>query len=221
MIDLGALTFKPQTFNSRPWEVHQVEVPDFLHEGSLVAHLRGQELVKLSSTRWLRDRVRFSYDGYRRQRLVRPLIKGRTTSLGEALQRWFRLSYLRRVQLYLDPCQPYAGWITNLYRRWSWLTPDGQVHSIDHNRRSRCYLGGYGLEACQTSTVSLPLKIPYEEFGLLRGPSPSSFSLGVWLQFLRPAKFVLSELTPPRQRSNDLRRWACLQVSPLQRLLEG
>jgi NADH dehydrogenase (ubiquinone) Fe-S protein 1 len=87
IIDLcpvGALTSKPFAFTSRPWELksyNSIDVLDSFHSNIRI-DIRGTKIMRIlprtnSSINedWITDKIRFSYDGFRRQRLYDPMIK--------------------------------------------------------------------------------------------------------------------------------------------------
>jgi NADH dehydrogenase (ubiquinone) Fe-S protein 1 len=87
IIDLcpvGALTSKPFAFTSRPWELksyNSIDILDSLHSNIRI-DIRGTKIMRilprtnsLINEDWITDKIRFSYDGFRRQRLYDPMIK--------------------------------------------------------------------------------------------------------------------------------------------------
>jgi len=79
---MGALTSKPYAFNARPWELRSFESVDFFDSvgSSIRLDLRGLTLMRVLpyinesiNEEWITDKVRFSYDGLKYQRLVSPL----------------------------------------------------------------------------------------------------------------------------------------------------
>ncbi|XP_014219042.1 NADH-ubiquinone oxidoreductase 75 kDa subunit, mitochondrial [Copidosoma floridanum] len=87
IIDLcpvGALTSKPYAFVARPWENHRtdsIDVHDAVGSNIVVSHRTGEVLRILPrvneeiNEEWITDKVRFSYDGLKRQRLITPMLK--------------------------------------------------------------------------------------------------------------------------------------------------
>jgi NADH-quinone oxidoreductase chain G len=84
VIDLcpvGALTSKPYAFTARPWElrkVYSIDLTDSLHS-SLVYQIGKQRILRVLpvlnkelNEEWLADRSRYSYDGFRLQRIAQP-----------------------------------------------------------------------------------------------------------------------------------------------------
>jgi NADH dehydrogenase (ubiquinone) Fe-S protein 1 len=80
---VGALTSKPYAFTSRPWELTSYESIDIFDtlgsniridvKGNIVMRI----LPKLNDNineEWITDKIRFSYDGLRRERLTFPLV---------------------------------------------------------------------------------------------------------------------------------------------------
>jgi NADH dehydrogenase (ubiquinone) Fe-S protein 1 len=87
IIDLcpvGALTSKPFAFTSRPWELksyNSIDVFDSLHSNIRV-DVRGTKIMRILprvnseiNEDWITDKVRFSYDAFRRQRLYYPMVR--------------------------------------------------------------------------------------------------------------------------------------------------
>jgi NADH-quinone oxidoreductase chain G len=87
LIDLcpvGALTSKPYAFTARPWELRTAESFDFTDSigSSIFIDFKESEVVRItprndeySGNEWIGDRIRFSYDALRRQRLCTILQK--------------------------------------------------------------------------------------------------------------------------------------------------
>ncbi len=87
IIDLcpvGALTSKPFAFTSRPWELksyNSIDVFDSLHSNIRV-DVRGTKIMRILprvnneiNEDWISDKIRFSYDAFRRQRLYYPMVR--------------------------------------------------------------------------------------------------------------------------------------------------
>lgn len=79
----GALTSKPYAFNSRPWELRSVQSIDpFDGIGSPIrVDFKETEVLRILPRRnpeinenWISDKVRFFYDGLKRQRLTSPYL---------------------------------------------------------------------------------------------------------------------------------------------------
>lgn len=87
VIDLcpvGALTSKPYAFTARPWELRKLNSVDVMDAigSNIVVHTRGNDVMRILprineeiNEEWINDKTRFAYDGLRRQRLTRPLIR--------------------------------------------------------------------------------------------------------------------------------------------------
>jgi NADH dehydrogenase (ubiquinone) Fe-S protein 1 len=87
IIDLcpvGALTSKPYTFTSRPWELKKTESIDVLDAigSNIRVDSRGTEVMRILprvnddvNEEWISDKTRFAYDGLKTQRLTVPMIK--------------------------------------------------------------------------------------------------------------------------------------------------
>jgi len=89
VIDLcpvGALTSKPYSFTSRPWENRRIDSIDVLDAvgSNIVVSTRAGDVMRILprvheeiNEEWLADKGRFAYDGLKRQRLVNPMIKNK------------------------------------------------------------------------------------------------------------------------------------------------
>jgi len=87
IIDLcpvGALTSKPYAFTSRPWELRLTESVDVMDSvgSNIRVDTRGTEIMRITprlneeiNEEWISDKTRFSYDGLKRQRLTKPMIR--------------------------------------------------------------------------------------------------------------------------------------------------
>lgn len=80
---MGALTSKPYAFTARPWELEKSLSLDFFDPlaSPIRVDSRGLELMRILPASghgpvrtWISDKVRFSYDGLRRQRLSSPYV---------------------------------------------------------------------------------------------------------------------------------------------------
>ena len=91
---VGALTSKPYTYKSRPWELIKTESVD-VHDAvgsSIRVDARGNEVLRILprlnedvNEEWINDRTRHASDGLKRQRLDRPYIRdAQTRRLREA-----------------------------------------------------------------------------------------------------------------------------------------
>uniref|UniRef100_A0AAR2L088 NADH-ubiquinone oxidoreductase 75 kDa subunit, mitochondrial n=1 Tax=Pygocentrus nattereri TaxID=42514 RepID=A0AAR2L088_PYGNA len=81
---VGALTSKPYSFTSRPWETRKTESIDVLDAvgSNIVVSTRGGEVMRILprlnediNEEWISDKARFAYDGLKRQRLTQPMVK--------------------------------------------------------------------------------------------------------------------------------------------------
>ena len=80
----GALTSKPYSFLARPWEFKTVESVDFFDSvgSSIRFDIRGDKIIRVLprlnesiNEEWISDKIRFSVDGFRAQRIDAPLLK--------------------------------------------------------------------------------------------------------------------------------------------------
>lgn len=80
----GALTSKPYAFTSRPWELRSVQSIDVLDGigSNIRLDFKESEVLRVLPRRnleinenWISDKIRFFYDGLKRQRLTSPYIK--------------------------------------------------------------------------------------------------------------------------------------------------
>jgi len=84
VFNLGALTSKPYAFTARPWELESIETVDFFDSlgSNIRVDTRGKDIMRILprinediNEEWISDKIRFSYDGFKRQRLDVPLSK--------------------------------------------------------------------------------------------------------------------------------------------------
>ena len=81
---VGALTSKPYTFITRPWElksIHSIDTFDGVGSNIRI-DIRGYELMRILprlneniNEEWISDKTRFAFDALKRQRLYDPLFK--------------------------------------------------------------------------------------------------------------------------------------------------
>ena len=80
----GALTSKPYAFTSRPWELRSVQSIDTLDGigSNIRVDFKESEVLRILPRKnpevnenWISDKIRFFYDGLKRQRLTSPYIK--------------------------------------------------------------------------------------------------------------------------------------------------
>lgn len=93
VIDLcpvGALTSKPYAFTSRPWELRKTDSVDVMDAvgSNIVVNTRCGEVMRVLprmnediNEEWISDKTRFSYDGLKRQRLTKPMVKDESGNL--------------------------------------------------------------------------------------------------------------------------------------------
>ena len=81
---IGALTSKSYAFTARSWELERVDFYDFFDSflSPISLDLRGLSLMRVLpridddvNEEWISDKIRFSYDGFRKQRLLVPYYK--------------------------------------------------------------------------------------------------------------------------------------------------
>lgn len=198
--------------------------------GTLQLHRRGTTVVKFTSSTWLTDRTRFSYDGYRRQRLTTPLVRGVQVSWPAALSAWWaHLAGRRSFEFEVDPSTgSFFFWLYRVYTavadrrgRRVRVVFDGGASTVG------VYHGAFGLAGVAQAGLVLPAWLPHEEEGHLRGPTGAAT---VWSVAAAGFQLGGSPRSPtysaglfggasdalPRRSAR-----AVLQVSPLQRLLAG
>lgn len=80
----GALTSKPYAFTSRPWELRSVQSIDILDGigSNIRVDFKETEVLRILPRKnpdinenWISDKIRFFYDGLKRQRLTSPYLK--------------------------------------------------------------------------------------------------------------------------------------------------
>eukprot|EP00924_Labyrinthula_sp_SR-Ha-C_P002121 maker-scaffold_19-snap-gene-1.4-mRNA-1 protein AED:0.04 eAED:0.04 QI:129/1/1/1/0.66/0.5/4/342/525 len=80
--NFGALTSKPYAFTARPWELRNTETVDNMNSlgSNISVQTRGVDLLRVLprvndsiNEEWIDDKTRFSYDGLKLQRLIKPM----------------------------------------------------------------------------------------------------------------------------------------------------
>ena len=227
---VGALTLKPSAYTFRPWEVSPVVVADLFDHtgGGLTFGVRAARVVRVvRPTGWLRDRVRFCYDGFRRQRLTRVYHRSHSVGWAAGLALWWSYLGWSRPVVATGPATP--GWFALGMARAARVggVPWGCVY--DANRVGRLFHGPFGLTASVVATLVVPVCVDYEEAGVI--PAPVGVSTGYHL--VRAAFQAVLPVNKPARNAGSPPRvgglWGAtrvrtarsvFQVSPLQRLLE-
>jgi NADH dehydrogenase (ubiquinone) Fe-S protein 1 len=87
IIDLcpvGALTSKPYAFTARSWELKVIDSIDILDAfgTNICINVRGTEIMRILprlnedlNEEWISDKIRFSYDSFKRQRICQPMVR--------------------------------------------------------------------------------------------------------------------------------------------------
>lgn len=91
---VGALTSKPFAFTNRSWELRSVESVDIMDGlgSSIRLDFRGSEIVRilpmlneLLNECWITDKIRFTYDGFKYNRLITPLLRKKKWSINNSM----------------------------------------------------------------------------------------------------------------------------------------
>lgn len=227
MIYVGALTFKPLAFQFRPWELTTTTVFNYVEGfGTLLFHRRGNQVQKITSPHWLQDQTRFSYDGFRRQRLTTPLVGGQPCGWPTAVAVW--LTVIQRAGGFtfrVDPVsQVCFWWWFRLYQVGG--HPGGQPTAVAVDiaiSTPGVYHGAFGLSGVTAHFVALPLGLPYEEQGYLSSPIgvPLGAATSVAQLFAQQdfSYRVAGQDGGCHHYHGQVGTCALFQVSPLQRLL--
>jgi len=81
---IGALTSKPNSFKSRPWELYTIETIDIFDSlcSNIRVDIKGSEIIrilpinnKFVNEEWISDKTRFGYDSLYRWRFIYPMFK--------------------------------------------------------------------------------------------------------------------------------------------------
>lgn len=111
IIDLcpvGALTSKPYAFTARSWELKSTESIDVFDSigSNIIINTKGNEVMRVLpkfneniNEEWITDKVRFSYDGLKKQRLSSPFIKNRKGLLEKCNWSQIFSSLVSRIQV--------------------------------------------------------------------------------------------------------------------------
>lgn len=223
---MGALTFKPSAHGFRPWEVFQMPAPDYFdYQSGLTLVVRGARVVKVVGTGWLRDRVRFCYDGFRRQRLIQPYAKSGRLGWSDGVGRWWTYLAYSRINLVAGP--DYPGWVAAAVRRVAHFGGAPVCYVYDLGRTGTLFHGPFGLPGA--SALALPAQLNYEEGLFVAAPMgvPSAVAfIAAALQVVGPPKQgayfgSLPLVTVLQAQAGRRVSRSVLQVSPVQRLFDG
>jgi NADH dehydrogenase (ubiquinone) Fe-S protein 1 len=103
---VGALTSKPYAFKARPWELRHTETIDTMDAfgSSIRVDSNGFEIVRVLPVfnptingEWISDKTRYSYDGFKKQRLLKPLLKKEKNAYSP-------VSWSSAIKLLLEKC---------------------------------------------------------------------------------------------------------------------
>ena len=81
---IGALTSKPFAFSARSWELESLDFIDFYDTmlSNISIDVRGLKIMRILprineriNEEWISDKIRFSYDGFRQQRILSPTLR--------------------------------------------------------------------------------------------------------------------------------------------------
>lgn len=135
---------------------------------------------------------------------------------------WFELIYQERISFKVDPCQPGVAWLLLLVGRLAWLTFEGVCYAVDTNHRATIYQGSFGLQSVNEARLVLPMLLPHEEIDRqeqhLIGFQLFSLVFGQLLLSSSLLGYRYSLISTPVINFQSS-RYACFQVSPLQKFL--
>ncbi len=81
---VGALTSRSYAFKARPWELKSIESIDIFDSlgSNIRVDIKGNEIMRILPKRndflneeWITDKIRFSYEGLKKNRLVYPMLR--------------------------------------------------------------------------------------------------------------------------------------------------
>lgn len=220
---VGALTFKPTAYTTRPWETTSTTVVNyFTGVGTLEFHHRGGHLARVTGAGWLEDRVRFGWDGLRRRRLTTPVVGATPAGWATALGVWYTRVYHRRVRYSgVDGFTPQVGWYTRVYRGVTHRGGPTVGVALDSPWWATVYHGGYA--PVGVVAVAFPGATPYEVDHTHRGPTGGATPPG-WSTLVGQVLGSTSggaTLPGGVWWDRPTRVQTVFQVSPLQRVLLG
>jgi len=238
---MGALTIKMSAYGSRPWELVQIHVPNYFRSScfepeELLLQIRSNvQVVRIQSTGWITDRVRFSADGFRRQRLTSLWVGNSRVSWSVGFSVWWSLVVSHSFWWRTDAWLVAHGTCFRLYQ----LIERGRrpaVISFDTYVACAVYHGVYGHSALTNYTsVAFPGCHPYEEDKLLRAPA----GVARWYDWSSALVNIIGFITSSKKqnlkvlhiglpkhdvsclniRSYTAGAFACLKVSSFQQLI--
>lgn len=147
IIDLcpvGALTSKPYSFTSRPWELSNVESIDIFD--TLCSNIRlsvyGNRIKRILprineqlNEDWISNKIRFIYDSFELQRISTPLLNSNFFYKTEKIRVWFSISWKQALLVLL--C------ILNTHKLNFILGPHLDLETVNSAKRSFTCFGLY------------------------------------------------------------------------------
>lgn len=100
---VGALTSKSYAFKARPWELKNLESIDIFDSlgSNIRIDVKGNEIVRILPKRhdylneeWITDKIRFSFEGLKNNRIVFPMYRNNKNSLLQSCSFSFLFNYL-------------------------------------------------------------------------------------------------------------------------------
>jgi len=174
----------------------------------------------------MRDRLRFAYDGLRRQRLTTPYVRGEPTSWSVGVTLLATLLGGRHFTFRVDPEGVHFFWLLRGYNLFRDPRGTSRVVSIDSNYEGDLYHGAFGLKGAEKSGLTLPGCLTLEEEQVLSPPTGAVtfFLTGCLLPqllpgFSRSSGYRWGDLSTPGVDHPREAQRALFQVSPLQGLL--
>lgn len=122
---VGALTSKPYAFRARPWELRHTETIDTLDAfGSWIRiDSNSFEILRVLprfnpflNGEWISDKTRYGYDGIKKQRIVKPLLRDSDSSYRAVS--WNKALTLLCSYLESSTLESYVGDISDLESIW-------------------------------------------------------------------------------------------------------
>ena len=118
IIKIGALTSKPYSFKSRPWELKHIETLD-LHDtlcSNIKISYKGSEIWRIRPSlnenineEWISDKARFAFDGLNRWRYITPLYKSKKGFIQSSWKRIFKKLNLDLKEKNINHIEAFTG----------------------------------------------------------------------------------------------------------------
>ncbi len=138
---VGALTSKSYAFKARPWELKNLESIDIFDSlgSNIRVDVKGNEIMRILpkpnyflNREWITDKIRFSYQGFKSNRIIYPMYRNNKNELLRVCSNSFLLnSLIKRLTNYYNNNK--ANWQSRIRVELSNYFTSGQDYFLIYN----------------------------------------------------------------------------------------